>query len=317
MENKSFQFKVYSELYGETDACVLDIERAIKTKCCPCGDGNDYRFTLHEYRQLLEGKFGENFTPSSMLENPLNLIAAMIPDGSRLLLPTQFRFNKKDYSIVKRELEKAGGKYSKNSFLFEEDAETVYNHILNGEEYNLKKKYQFFETPDILADRLVELAEIRDKDVILEPSAGNGAIVKAIHREFPYMDVYGYEIMEQNHEHLSKLHHFKLLGSDFLKECDTDFDVIIANPPFSGNQDIDHIYNMYNHLTPSGRLVSIASPHFLLSSGKKEQAFKKWLEEKKAEIHLIERGAFKDSGTMIESRIIVIRKFIQKDRIGV
>lgn len=313
MKDNSFQFKVYSELYGETEACVLDIERAIKTKCAPCGDGNDYRFTRHEYQQLIDGKYGDEFIPSSKLPHPINLLALLIPSGNRMELPTFFRFGKKGYDTVKSEIMKAGGKYKKNGFEFEEDANVVYDRIINvinKEDYNLKKKYQFFETPSSLAQEMVRLAEIRNGDAILEPSAGRGAIVKAIYNEYPYMSVYGYEIMENNIKHLTKIPHFKLLGTDFMRDCDctVGFDVIIANPPFAKNQDIDHVLKMYSVLNRGGRLVSVISSHSEYSSGRKERNFIEWLQEVKAEVIKIDAGIFKESGTMVESRIIVIKK---------
>lgn len=230
-------------------------------------------------------------------------------EGNIVKLPG-IQLERKEYIEVKKHLELIGGKWKGGKvqgFVFETNPSDLLAQISNGEKRNLKKEFQFFETPDFLADRLVELAEIKDKDVVLEPSAGRGAIVRAIHRKFPAMDVFGYELMDINQTFLAKLNHFKLLGSDFLKECNTDFDIIIANPPFSKNQDIVHVMKMFSHLKPGGRLVSIISPHYEFASGKKEATFRKWLEEVEADIHPVDTGTFKDSGTMIESRIIVVQ----------
>ena len=46
----------------------------------------------------------------------------------------------------------------------------------------MKKEFQFFATPEKLADELVNLADLKQHDTILEPSAGQGAIVKAINK---------------------------------------------------------------------------------------------------------------------------------------
>ena len=230
-------------------------------------------------------------------------------EGNVVKLP-DVKLERKEYLDVKKHLELIGGKWKGGKvqgFVFEQDPAGLLSQISNRENRNLKKEFQFFETPAHLADRLVELAEIKDKDVVLEPSAGRGAIVKAIHREFPGLDVYGYELMGLNQSFLAKLEHFKLLGSDFLKECDTLFDIIIANPPFSKNQDIDHIRKMHEHLKPGGRLVSIASKHWQFASGKKEEGFRGWIEEVEADVYDVDRGEFKESGTMIETCIIVIQ----------
>jgi hypothetical protein len=55
-------------------------------------------------------------------------------------------------------------------------------------------------------------------------------------------------------------------------------------------------------------MVSIASMHWELSSAKKEKTFVKFLKDVKATIQTIEGGAFKESGTNIEMRIITIDK---------
>jgi hypothetical protein len=232
-------------------------------------------------------------------------------EGTIVKLPP-VQLERNIYLEVKKALELIGGKWKggkTQGFVFEQDPADLLAQIAGGEDSNLKKEFQFFETPAALADRLVEFACISEDDSILEPSAGRGAIVNAIHRKFPLVTVCGYEIMELNRSFLAKLDRFSLLGSDFLAECQSHFDVMIANPPFAKNQDIDHIRHMEDMLWPGGRLVSVASTHWQFADGKKEQAFRKWLTEQNAEIIPIEAGTFKDSGTMVAACVIVIRKF--------
>lgn len=231
-------------------------------------------------------------------------------EGNLIKLPP-VQLDRNDYLTVKKALELIGGKWKSGKtqgFVFEHDPTDLLSQIAGGEIRNLKKEFQFFETPDRVADRLVELANIGDNDTILEPSAGRGAIVKAIHRQHPHRIVSGYELMELNHSFLEKIENFELLGNNFLKECNCQFDVIIANPPFAKNQDIDHIKHMFDKLYSGGRLVSIASIHWQIASGKKETAFRQWLDNHGAKIRSIERGTFKESGTMIEGCIVVITK---------
>jgi predicted RNA methylase len=213
---------------------------------------------------------------------------------------------------VAKSLELIGGKWKGGKifgFVFPNDPTDLLQQIASGEKRNIKKEFQFFETPATLADKLVDLAEIQPEDEVLEPSAGQGSIVKAIHRNtWDARTVWGYELMEINQTFLNKIIGFRLLGNDFLIECDTHFDKIIANPPFSKNQDIDHIYKMYDCLKDGGRIVTIASRHWETSNNKKESEFRDWLDMVGAKIQKIESGAFKESGTMIGSVIIVIDK---------
>lgn len=237
------------------------------------------------------------------------ILSKCMVDGNKVRLP-DIQLDRCVYLDVKKHLELIGGKWKGGKvqgFVFSTDPTELLAQVSEGEKRNLKKEFQFFETPDHLADRLVEFAEIKPNDVVLEPSSGRGAIVKAIHREFPVIEVFGYELMDINQSFLVKLDHFKLLGSNFLEECNTSFDIIVANPPFSKNQDIDHIQMMFAHLKPGGRLVSIASKHWQFAEGKKEKAFREWIEEVEADVYDVKRGEFKESGTMVEACIIVIQ----------
>ncbi len=302
-----FQITVFSELHGETECCIQDMDHALNGGFNPCADGTDYKLTLHEIEQLKDGF--DNFIPSSKLETPLNLIALMLPEEKSIKIPQHFRLDKKQYADVKNCMQKAGGTYSKNAFNFEEPGIDVYLRILNGEKYNLKKEFQFFATPDDLADYLVELAEVEAGQEILEPSAGRGSIVKAVHRElYDAHTVWAFELMPTNMPYLEQIIGCRILGKDFLTECDTHFDRIIANPPFAKNQDIDHIYKMYDSLKDGGRLVSIASKHWQLADNKKVKIFRDFLDDTEAKIYPIPAGRFKESGTMVETCVIVINK---------
>lgn len=232
-------------------------------------------------------------------------------DGNIVKLPVG-QLDRSIYTDVAKALNLIGGKWKGNKvmgFIFNEDPTELLEQISGGEKRNIKKEFQFFGTPDDLADYLVELAEIETTHDVLEPSAGQGAIIKAIHRElYGAFTVWAYELMPLNQTFLDKIVGCRVLGSDFLTECDTSFDRIIANPPFNKNQDIDHIRKMYDQLKAGGRLVSIASKHWELSGNKKETEFKEWLNEVGAKVKQIPAGKFKESGTMIATCIIVIDK---------
>lgn len=234
-------------------------------------------------------------------------------EGKVVKLP-EGQLDKKLYTEVKTALGKIGGKWVGGKtfgFVFEQDPTDLLSDIAGGKKRNLQKEFQFFGTPDKLADRLVALAELKNNDIILEPSAGRGAIVNAINRVLKNQEVYCYELMELNREFLSKIPKVILLGNDFLiekKDTKVTFDKIIANPPFAKNQDIDHVYEMYNCLANGGRLVSIVSAHWKESKNKKETEFRNWLKEVGAEVQTVEMGSFKESGTMVGALILIIDK---------
>lgn len=248
-----------------------------------------------------------------MAQQTIDILQQCTVDGLLIRLPA-IQLDRKLYQEVAKQLELIGGKWKggkTQGFLFKEDPSDYLAKLCLGESINLKKEFQFFATPDDVADRLVELACIEPGQIILEPSAGQGAIIKAIHRAHPDVEVDCYELMDLNRSFLEKLDNVTIVGQDFIKEEKTIiYDRIIANPPFSKNQDIEHVSEMYNRLEEGGRLVSIMSNHWRFASGKKEEAFKKFVEDTGAEVYDIEPGAFKESGTNISACIVVIDRIV-------
>lgn len=232
-------------------------------------------------------------------------------DGNVIFLPPISEGSLPNYSDFRKALLNAGAVYKKNSFVFPNEAQPYIDKLLSGTKVNIKKEFQFFGTPPSLAKRLVQLANPVKGDKILEPEAGQAAIVNAIIDVLPDTRVDVCEIFDVNINILSKHPNTHFICEDFLKipsEYFGYYDKIIANPPFNKNQDIDHIRKMYECLKTGGRVVSIASNHWRYSSNKKESAFKKWLDELCAMIIEVDAGEFKESGTSIATCIVIIDK---------
>jgi hypothetical protein len=190
-------------------------------------------------------------------------------EGLVVKLP-DVQLDRKVYQEVAKSLELIVGKWKtgKKGFLFAEDPTELLDQLCDTGNQNLKKDYQFFESPESLAEYLVELADINSPDLmVLEPSAGQGAIVKAILKHDPELIVHAYELMGINRTFLSRIKDCIVLGEDYLTSDTVNFDRIVANPPFSKNQDIDHIKKMYRNLKREGRLVTCASNAWCLPKG--------------------------------------------------
>ena len=224
------------------------------------------------------------------------------------------QLDRKEYLKCAKHLKFLGGKWNRNKkgFVFDRDIESI--EELLGDNIQKQKEIQFFETPEKIADYIVELAEIGDNMKVLEPSAGRGAIIKSIKKVFNGTIDYC-EIDPINRKYLEKIDDIHNLSNtgDFLDNKSLYFvlyfDRIIANPPFSKNQDIDHIRQMYSVLSAGGILVSIASKHWQISTNKKETAFRQWLDDVGAEIIELPEKEFKESGTNIATTIIKIKKY--------
>lgn len=228
-----------------------------------------------------------------------------------LKLP-QVQFNKKSYAEAKKWIEEAGGSWhggKVQGFTFPFNAERVFSILREGKRCNLQQDFQFFATPPEVADWLVMLAGgVHEDEKVLEPSAGTGSIIDAIHRSCPDVIVDCYELMPENKEILAKKDNIRILGDDFTK-CDVaQYDKIIANPPFSKNQDIRHVRRMYECLNPGGVLAAITGPHWEFGSESECKDFRQWLEDNGGKKFEIEEGTFKESGTGTKTIAIVINK---------
>lgn len=242
-------------------------------------------------------------------------------EGMVVKLP-EIKMDRKPYLEVKNSLELIGGKWKGNSiqgFVFEEDPTELLAEIASGEQRNLKKEFQFFATPPELAKKIMQEMDwkLTNLTKIIEPSAGSGALLKAFWEEngheFP---IDCFELMELNRIKLGKINGAKLIGRDFLEAVHIDefnlirgqYDYVIANPPFTNNQDIDHILAMYKVCKPGGVIKTLSSCSWMNGSQKKQVDFKLWLTVLGANIEEIEAGAFKDSGTTIATLLITIEK---------
>lgn len=225
----------------------------------------------------------------------------------------QVALNRKVYEEVKKCMENAGGSWTGGSvqgFTFPFDPSRVFSFLHEGKRINLAQEFQFFETPDSVADWLVSLVGgFRDEDAVLEPSAGRGALVRAIHRLCPKTVVDCYEAMPENREILQKMDGIRIVGEDFIKTTPAIlYDKIIANPPFSKNQDITHVLAMYDRLAPDGVLAAIMSRHWQFAEESQCQTFREWTEKVNASVYVMDKGEFKESGTSISTCAIVVTK---------
>ena len=161
----------------------------------------------------------------------------------------------------------------------------------------------YFPTPDEIITRMLDLAGIESGMKVLEPSAGSGNMALLIRERGANVDTIeiNYTLVE-----ILKSKGFEAQQADFLEvEPGELYDAVIMNPPFENRQDVQHVKHAYTFLKPGGRLVSIMSEGTFFRSDCAE--FREWLSEIGYDLEL-EAGAFKESGTNIKTRIIVIEK---------
>jgi len=169
----------------------------------------------------------------------------------------------------------------------------------------------YFPTPSGIIERMANIAELMPSDRVLDPSLGHGSIADYI--KPMVKEVKGFEV---NHSlaDICDLKDYLIERRDFLTvqaEGIAQYDKVMMNPPFENLQDAEHVRHAFKFLKPGGKLVSIMSPSAFFVSNKKAEDFREWLSLLDAEVFDIEAGAFKESGTMIASKMLVIHKGAQ------
>ena len=232
------------------------------------------------------------------IENDVsNILGNSRIEGNCLYLP-EGQLERKLYLKVNQVLEAIHGKWNRKvkAHIFNESPSDILEEILlTGEYTNQKKEYQFFETPENIALQLIELANIQKGETILEPSAGKGAIAKFMK---------GCDCVELNEENRTYLieNNFNLVGKDFL-EFSNKYDVIIANPPFSKQQDITHVEHMME-LAP--KVVSVMSSSVLFRTNKKTVNFRNEVKSLNGKFIKLPEKSFAESGTNVNACILLI-----------
>ncbi|EPX1659976.1 methyltransferase [Escherichia coli] len=123
----------------------------------------------------------------------------------------------------------------------------------------IRAESQLFVTPAPVCDRLVMLAEISNRDHILEPSAGTGAILRAIRDTAPEAMCDAVESNSGLVRYLwENFNGVRVQCGDFMEWQPVQYySRVIMNPPFSHGQDIRHILRAFSLLRPGGVLVAV------------------------------------------------------------
>lgn len=191
-----------------------------------------------------------------------------------------------------------------------DSAEKLRAALNDGQVVDVKKTWQFYETPEGMAFEMASIADIKQWHSVLEPSAGKGSIIGQILRLYPFLaQVDACEIQPDLRLALKVMPRVRLVLADDFLDLEEKYDRIVMNPPFTGGQDIAHVRHAYDLLRPGGRLVAITSKSWLFNSTKKMTEFKEWyntlicksLAWKPIDLPA---GAFSKSGTDIETLML-------------
>ena len=213
------------------------------------------------------------------------------------------------YQRCAKAFDAMGGKWDRKTggIVFKLDPRPNIEGLVTSGELTVERD-GFFETPRSVVERMLELVPFpvgeTNSYFVLEPSAGLGAIARYLHG-------LNFTLVEKNHERCEELKktYKHVLEMDFLEFNQSDFFMrIYMNPPFEELQDVDHVRHAYDLLADGGKMVSVMAESAFFRSDKKSESFREWLNEVNAYVEKLPEGSFKESGTGVNTRLVVIEK---------
>jgi len=182
---------------------------------------------------------------------------------------------------------------------------------------SLAKNMGWFPTPEAVVSRIMDRAELSyarsfkgEYPRVLEPSAGEGAIILGAINRCPEAEVVCVELHGDRAATLASIPGIsRVVQDDFLRCSVTDlgtFDRILMNPPFDMRRDIDHVAHAVRFLRPGGRIVAVMSAGVEFAMDKKSVAFRKLIEKLHGGIYDLPSGSFEESGTMVNTCLVTL-----------
>ncbi|TAL65802.1 MAG: hypothetical protein EPN79_11670 [Burkholderiaceae bacterium] len=228
-------------------------------------------------------------------------------NGTNYFLPPR-QLDRKLYERTNAVLTELGGKWKSGktkAHVFDIPAEEALYAALATGHYVNSKDFGFFPTPENLARQAVKLACLMPGMIVLEPSAGRGALALEAAKIVGQDNVYCYDLLTSHAETLREAGFKNTTQGDFLKaEPVRRFDAVVMNPPFGRLQDIAHVERAARLLEPDGVLVAIMGPGFKYRSTAAATRFREFAQDCGARIDDIEAGAFKSAGTNVASVMV-------------
>lgn len=244
-------------------------------------------------------------------EDVLEVLRSCTVEGLLVRLPAQ-RLDPRFYARVNEVLSGLGGRWTGGKVqghVFEVDPSAVLQVAIATGSYMTPQDFGYFPTPAPLVQQLLQLAGLELGMRVLEPQAGRGAIALAAAQVVGRHNVSCVELLPDNAAHLRQAGFSDVAEQDFLAlEPDEvpQYDRVLMNPPFSRLADVAHVMHATRFLKPDGRLVGITAPSWERNASRKAAAFRDFVEECEGACIEIPAGAFRESGTDVATRIVVL-----------
>jgi len=232
--------------------------------------------------------------------------------GPQLRITEQLE--RKDYLALNKVIEAMGGKWNRTrkAHLFDsaEALADALESVFNTGEVTTRQDMGYFPTPAAVQAQMINAIPdgLRAGCIhVLEPSSGDGALVKALRAACPDATIVGIEVDEGRCNLSSALTDLQI-KADFL-EVEPDefsgFDLIFMNPPFSKSHDAKHILHARRFLKEGGRLISVASAGVWFRTTGAYAELGALINEN-GDALMLPPDSFKESGTKVNTALVVL-----------
>jgi Domain of unknown function (DUF4942)/Methyltransferase small domain len=192
--------------------------------------------------------------------------------------------------------------------------------------------YGFYPTPDAAVKIVMEHVNKQLYPIdgirlrVLEPSAGTGNLAHPLTNERSTYKMVDGERVDISVRHLvdcvevqphlaqalaDEDIYNRVFNNDFLAlnpEMTGLYDVIVMNPPFDRERDIDHVMHASTFLKPDGYLIAIMSAGTEFRETRKAVAFRSMVEKLKGRMDDLPAGSFSEVGTNVNTLYVRFHK---------
>ncbi|MER5639390.1 hypothetical protein ABT095_20835 [Kitasatospora sp. NPDC002227] len=230
--------------------------------------------------------------------------------GTELRLPTQL--GRTLYVRIDQLLATAGGHWqrTRKAHVFPGDAAQAVAALLAAGQVQTAKERtverQFYPTPRPVAERLADLAEIDTDQLVLEPSAGEGALARLLADRGAVVDCI--ELDPTSAAAIRDAGYAReVITGDFLKRPRRpDYHAVVMNPPFSGRQDLRHVSHAEGFVRPGGKLVAIMSAGVTFRNDRATAQFRQHVKDAGGTIEPLPDDAFHPIGITVRTVVLVL-----------
>lgn len=250
-------------------------------------------------------------------EEVREILAQAEINGLRVTVP---QVNRALYVKVNKVLDALGGKWNSRAkaHVFESDPTEALAAIVDGEDAVValpaRTAEGFVPTPPHVAlDMVRNYCDLMDEGAgwrVLEPSAGDGALVRAILEVQPECTVVAVEPNVERAALIGDDERVELVAGgieDFADDVIADdgelFDLAVMNPPYAlpgdSNPWAGHVQYAWSLLKPGGQLVAIVPGSIEWRQGRPFDEFRNWLESNDGNVQSLGFDAFPNFKTAI------------------